>query len=340
MKRYVYTIIVASVLVGTVYWYVGNKAPTAQPLETGDSRQIDNPGAQRAGLDETKSPFAVSHASEGDTSSLAVSNSTSDSPMLTATRSSNPVPGSALPSDWGAVLSDEQFNSVVALLKTDTHLFQQLIEDFRQETDPERKQRLGRLLSAVGGTEVIPLASELIFSGDSSSRELGMKILQKVQPGNAQARDMVSGILATEVQPDVLVDALSALSRPGDVDTQSRAYLSDQLAWLTTHEDVGVRSISLDILSRWSNDGRHTDTLLAGLDDQSDHVRSSAAYSLVGHEDQSPVVIERLMNVVRDSAELKTVKRATILALESMPLSSAQVTELAALEKQLNTRQR
>ena len=214
------------------------------------------------------------------------------------------------------------------------------MDEFRQETDPARKQWLASVLGEVGDEQVTLLASELIFSGDVASRSLGMSLLQDIQPGNAQARDIVSSMLATEVEPDVLVDALTALARPGDVDNQSRAYLSDQVAWLTTHQDDTVRGISLDILSRWSDDARYTDVLLAGMDDTSERVRTAAAYALVRHEDQSPAVVARLFATLAAADETTRVKRAAVLALKSMPLTPAQQAELQILEKQLNTVQR
>lgn len=243
---------------------------------------------------------------------------------------------SDLPS-WDSTLSEAQLKDLVARLRADPALFQQLIDEFRQESDPQRKLRLAMVLGEVGGEQATLLASELIFSGDSDERTLGMDLLQDIQPGNAQARDIVSGMLATEVEPDVLIDAMTALSRPGDVDNDSRAFLSDQLAWLTTHQDDGVRSISLDILSRWSDDGRYTDTLLAGLDDDSEYVRGSAAYALAGHEDDSSAVIDRLFSTIRRAGESPSVIRAAILALRSMPLTSAQLAELDAIELRLNT---
>jgi len=241
---------------------------------------------------------------------------------------------------WDSPLSDADLASLVARLKADPVLFLQLVDEFRQETDPARKKQLASVLGEVGGEQVTLLASELIFSGDSAARTLGMDLLQDVQPGNAQARDIVSGMLATEVDADVLVESLTALSLPGDVDSDSRAYLSDQIAWLTTHTDDGVRSISLDLLSRWSEDGRYTNTLLSGLDDDSEYVRTSAAYALAGHEDSSQAVIEGLLRSLRNASETTRVKRAAIQALRSMPLSPDQRLEVDALERVLNTRPR
>ena len=334
MKHIMVALAIAAVLAGVGYWYLNSTTPATQ--ETGENAlgKGETTSATSVETDNEKSPFVVNDTNERASAAERISSNTTDESA--AERSTD----RKVPPDWGAELSDDEFNNLVAILKADASLFRQLIDEFRQETDSVRKQRLAMLLGAVGGDEITGLASELIFSGDSESRALGLRLLQDVQPGNAQARDIVSGLLATEVQPEILKDALSVVAKPGSADAQSRANMSDQVALLTSHDDDGVRSISLDILSRWSQDGRYTDTFLAGLDDQSEYVRASAAYSLANHEDPSPVIIERLLGVVREAEELKTVKRAAVLALRSMPLAESQLAELAALEKQMNTQLR
>lgn len=236
-----------------------------------------------------------------------------------------------------APMSDADFESVVARLKSDPALRRQLIDEFRQEQDPQRLALLARLLGEAGGAAITQLASELIFSGNETSRLLGLQLLRHVQPGNAQARDMASGLLATEVDPGVLMSTLTALAIPGTVDENSRAVLSDQVALLTSHDDAGVRGVSLDILSRWSTDGRDTPVLINGLLDPEPRVRESAAYALVDHEDQNGAVVESLFTVVRNVDELRATRSAAVMALNSFSLSQAQRDELQNLKRDLNT---
>ena len=233
-------------------------------------------------------------------------------------------------------MSDTDFEAMVARLQADPALLQQLIDEFRQEQDPERLALLARLLGETGGEAVTQIASELIFSGNEASRELGLQLLRQVQPGNAQARDIASGLLATEVEPGVLVSTLTALASPGTVDADSRALLSDQVALLASHTDAGVRGISLDILSRWSTDGRDTPVLINGLQDPEPRVRESAAYALVGHEDSSDAVVESLFSVARDPDEPKPTRSAAFMALSSLSLSDAQSQELQIVKRELS----
>jgi hypothetical protein len=234
-------------------------------------------------------------------------------------------------------LGDDDFESLVARLQSDPLLLQQMIDEFRQEQDPVRRALLARLLGDAGGPGVTMVASELIYSGSDEARALGLDLLQRVQPGNAEAREIASGLLATEVEPGVLVDTLTSLAQPGVVDAGSRAFLTDQVALLASHEDARVRGISLDILSRWSTDGRDTPLLLNGLVDNEARVRESAAYALVNHEDDSQPVIDSLWRVAQDDSEAEPTRRAAILALRSLTLSEAQRSELAATERQLDT---
>ncbi|MBX2879481.1 MAG: HEAT repeat domain-containing protein [Granulosicoccus sp.] len=238
------------------------------------------------------------------------------------------------------IQSEDELQALLARLRSDPALLSQLIDELRQETDPERLKLLAQIVGEVGGEQVALVASELIFSGDETSRALGLDLLQKIQPGNPEAREIVSGMLTTEVEPAVLVDTLTTLAVPGDVDDQSRAYLADQVAWLSDHQDASVRSVSLDILSRWTRDDQYTHVLLGGLDDQSDIVRRSAAYALAEHEDKNPQVIDRLILSATDHSETERVRRAALLALSRMPLTDQQRQSIKQTERELNTRER
>ncbi|MFK7852886.1 MAG: HEAT repeat domain-containing protein [Granulosicoccus sp.] len=239
-----------------------------------------------------------------------------------------------------SALSDSAFLELADRLRAEPQLLLQLIDEFRQETDLERLAQLSRLLGEVGGTEVTLAASELIFSGDPQSRDIGLELLQQVQPGNDDARDIVSGLLTTEVEPEVLVSTLTTLSSPGKIDDAVRANLSEQVAYLTQHDDASVRAISINILSRWTTDSRYTSVLIDGLDDSTDFVRKSAAYALVDHEDPSPEVMDSLFIVLNNEQEQEPVRRAAILALRGMELSDAQRSHVRAIERKLDTRPR
>lgn len=234
-------------------------------------------------------------------------------------------------------INDADFDALVAHLRADPDLLRRLIDEFRQEQDAGRSQQLMKLLGYAGGAEVTLLAGELIYSGNAQSRQLGLQMLQRAQPGSADVQQIAGELLATEVAPEVLVDTLAMLARPGAVASEQRSLVADQVAVMASHPDAGVRGVSLDILSRLSTDGRDTGVLLAGLTDSDPRVRESAAYALVGHEERSTAVTNPLWQLARDTQESRSVRSAAIMALNSLALPDDQSRELKAIERELNT---
>ena len=161
----------------------------------------------------TKSPFAVDNtATNSDTpsaSSEQVGDALDDSAGAFENQDTANIDQAAYSLDVATLghstLSDDELLQLIDALRGDSALLQQLIDEFRQETNVERRIALSRLLGEVGGDDVTLTASELIYSGDVESRRLGLELLQQIQPGNANARDIASSLLATEIEPTILV---------------------------------------------------------------------------------------------------------------------------------------
>jgi len=326
-------LVLGAVALGVYTRYFHQAEPEAEVFSEADTppRELNNPEQGTR-----VSPFSVevADAIEDSMGALAPQSDPQSGASVNNPLASTSQPGS-IPS-WHEPLDEAQLQAMLARLRSSESLVAQLVDELRQETDPVKKRRLARLLGELGGEQALLIASELVFSGDEQSRSLGMEVLKQIQPQSDHARDIVSNMLATEVEPTVLKQTLSALSDSGDVDADSRGYLADQVAWLTEHADDGVRSVSLDILSRWS-DGSHTDTFVRALDDASEHVRSSAAYALAKTGDNSQMSIERLFATLRNSNEPISVKRASAYALTTMQLTPYQQTELADLDRKMRT---
>lgn len=336
MRRIAIAAIIAFMALGAWLWYSSESTPPSvdmgQPL----------PGYEPAGKSEQessqRSPFTVTGGqSEDANSSGLVRISPADSPPTNINVSSiADMPPVDVASVGREPITDSQYRELRDRLQNDPGLLQRFIDEFRQEQDPERLARLAQLLGDIGGEAVTLMASELIYSGDPAARKLGLSLLQRIQPGNENARNIASGLLATEIEPQVLVDTLTSLSQPGTVDEQSRNFLAGQVAFLTEHEDSAVRSISLNILSRWSTDDRYTTVLLNGLTDSEPVVREAAAYAMVGHEDSSEQVISTLMQVALDTEADKAVRNAVFLALRRMGISEQQRQQLLDAERIMN----
>ncbi len=301
-------------------------------LQTGEAGYPESPA----------SPFAVSTDTSVPGAATVVAVPSDHSPLQPDDRLNE----SALPASLPLIdvselartaISDEDFDALVARLRADPALLRSLVDEFRQEQDLDRRQLLMKLLGHAGGADVTLLASELVYSGNEQSRQLGLQMLQRAQPGSAEVQQIASELLATEIEPDTLVSTLATLARPGTVDTGNRTLLADQVAVMASHPDAGVRGVSLDILSRLSVDGRDTPVLLAGLADSSERVREAAAYALVDHEDDSVAVRSSLWQLLRKPDGAKSTRSAAILALRSLTLSDEERDELKAIERQVNT---
>lgn len=331
-SKFVIAVALFAVLAAGAFWFMPERFQHSDR-----SAEIQIVEDDAVSKDDSLSPFAVQEELETDVSAVDQSDNQSVENVAAT------APDSAL--NYGPVdvtslgresLSDADLLLLVAQLKADPQLLQQLIDEFRQSIDPDRKQRLADILSQVGGDDVTLLASELIFSGDEQSRDLGLALLRQLQPNSEQAREIVSSMLSTEVEPSVLTGTLSALATPGDVDEASKAYLANQVSLLTSHSDPSVRGVSLDILSRWSSGDEYVPVLLGGLSDSSRAVRTAAGYALGRYAGSDPDVIRHLFEVAGDLNEHERARRAAISALKSQPLSQEQLDEIAAIELRLN----
>lgn len=235
-------------------------------------------------------------------------------------------------------IGDDDFERLAERLSDDPALLQALIDEVRSETDPERLDRLLRLLGDVDDPAVAALASELVYSGDPALSPLGLDLLKRVRPGDPDVHAVVSGLLSTETEARVLVPTLTALARPGNTARAERASLANQVALLTDHPDPAVRRTSVNILSRWSDDATHTPRLVAGLTDEDPTVRRAAAFAFVGHPDQSDGVRRELFSVAEDADNDEGTRRGALLALRRMDLGDEERARVVDIGHRLDVR--
>lgn len=213
-------------------------------------------------------------------------------------------------------MSDAEFDALLARLDADPDLLDALIQELRGESDAARIERLSLLLGDLDHPDVTALAVELAYSSDPALRAAGLDLLQRTGDGSLAERDaVVSGLLSTETDPEILMSALGAIARPGNVDASTRASMVTQVTLLTGHEEASVRRGSIEIVSRWTRDGSDTPVLLGGLTDEDASVRRGAAYAFVGHEAIDDQVRRELLRVAEDGAEALETRSAALLAL-------------------------
>ena len=334
------SVCVLAVLVGT-WLYQGKDAAVTDGLNTGGADQDSPVDSELSGSQVAESPFSIKDSEPLALDTSGGSDAAVDEQALQIPAIDETDKVSLEPVDFASLgrgaLTDEEYLTLSERFRNDPALLQQLIDEFRQETDPSRKASLSKLLGEIGGADVTLAASELVFSGDPESRRIGLELLQAVQPGNAEARDIASTLLATEVEPGVLVDTLTTLARPGSVDDGARQYLSEQIAFLADHDSEKVRSVSLNILSRWNKNGQYTEVIRGGLTDEAPVVRESAAYALVGHKNISQTLVDSLLAVATNDQELEQARRGAVLALKGMPISDIERQQVMDAELDMDT---
>lgn len=235
-----------------------------------------------------------------------------------------------------ASLDDDTFEALAARLAEDPELLAALVDEFRSETDPDRLSRLAILLGEVGGPDVTALAAELVYDVDEARRGIGLDLLRRVQPGNDEARAVVSGLLSNGTDRETLVPVLQTLTRPGVVPVDERTLLAEQIAVLSGHQDPGVRRLGLDVLSRWSEGEEHVALMRGALGDPHPGVREAAAHALVGRPDADGTIASELFAVADDPQEEERVRRTALLALKNLPLDEADLERRLAIERGLD----
>jgi len=212
-------------------------------------------------------------------------------------------------------LSDEELSDLIQRLKNDPELLANLLNEYRAETDPARFKRLTYILGRTGMSEVLPVAEELVYSGDIKSRTAGLDILNQIAPTNPAAYDIAHSILGSESDPEVLVATMNVFANPTGASPEVRSNLVTQVTSLADHDSSSVRRYSVQILTRLTNDPSISPILTNALYDQESKVREAAVYAYADHPYQTEEVIGRLLEIVEDESEVSGVRRGAIHAL-------------------------
>jgi len=237
-----------------------------------------------------------------------------------------------------APVDDETVESLVFRLRDDKQLLNDLINEYRAETDPKRLNRLTMILGLTATQETLALAEEMIYSGLDESREAGLGLLSRIAPNNPAAFDVAANILSSETQPDVLVATMNVLAIPKNADDNQLALFGAQISQMVNHESVAVRRQSISILSRISNDSNLDPILVNALDDNDASVREAAAFAYAEFPYENPQAIDRLMRIVEDQNESKGLRRGAAYALKNKGLDDASLARVNAALQQMSRR--
>lgn len=234
--------------------------------------------------------------------------------------------------------NDAEVNRLVDLMVGDPAFAAAIMQEFRSETDPQRLKRLALVLGELDSDELVPLAEEMLYSGNPDSTDAAFFLLNRVQARDPAARDVAMRVLSAESNPSTLVSAINILSRPARLDDQQRNDLVNHITPLISHDDAKVRRRSYATLAKLSPDGSATDILLAGLNDPDPKVRQSITYSFISNVVDAEDVRFSLFSIAENTAETKITRQGAVQALLKQPLTIDEKERVDAVVLQLNQR--
>ncbi|MBX2836084.1 MAG: HEAT repeat domain-containing protein [Gammaproteobacteria bacterium] len=231
---------------------------------------------------------------------------------------------------------DAEIERLTDLLNSDPAFAEAVMQEFRSEADPQRLKRLANLLGELDDPALVPLAEEMLYSGNVESQQAGFLLLNKVQSKDPAARDVAMRVLSGESDPGTLVSAINILARPADIDDEQRTDILNHITPLIGHDDPMVRRRSYSTLARISDPGEATDTLLAGLNDSDPKVRQSITYSFITNAVDDQAVIYTLLSVAENVQEAPITRQGALQALRQLTLSTDEEARVNAVAGSLN----
>ncbi len=230
--------------------------------------------------------------------------------------------------------TEESVSALIKRLQNDPTLVQEIMDEFRVETDPKRRDRLKLLLGKVANPELVPLAQEMLYSGTNDSQLAALDLLRRVQQENPAARTLALDVLTSSSENDVLVAAINVFSIPVPISADENQAILNQMLSLVEHDAPMVRQRSISTLSNWGGGSENImPVLLTGLTDSDMGVRRTAAYALVGTSGNNEEAKLALLAAAENVDEHRGVRRAAVLALQRMELDpqTAERAEAAKL---------
>lgn len=278
----------------------------------------------------TKEPSSQSE------SVVTVESAKTDSPAIDSASDDSGLSQDELTEIGTAAYSDGEFELLKQLIREQPIVLQQLLEEFRANTDPDRAGRLAELLGQFDDQSITDIGAEMAFSGELMSQKAGLELLGRQQSRSPAARAAVTQLLEVESNAEVLVPALNAIAKSSRVDVGEQQHILDQLSHLSAHDDPKVRSHSIALIKSWSRDVNMNAVLLQGLQDTNVRVRESAAFALVRTQYPTEDVKLSLLSRLEDLDEKKSIREAAFNALRRMKLTYDEQTRLDAALKLLN----
>ncbi len=132
----------------------------------------------------------------------------------------------------------------------------QVLERLKQETDPEKRQKLLSLFYFIDAPEIVDAAVDMTKESDSETRKDGYRLMQSAQLNSPVARGLLLDSLSREENPEALAVAVSSLQPGSTLDHQDKSRVVAELNKLVQHSSPEVRGEALLAMSRWDKSPR------------------------------------------------------------------------------------
>jgi HEAT repeat protein len=209
------------------------------------------------------------------------------------------------------------------MAQADPAALRNLMHRYDSERDPQAREMLKAVLSAIPNPEVLAFSTRLASSSNPAQREDGFELLKQMSASSPEVRNLVLQALATEQAPAVLSQAVAALT-PTVVASSEAENIIAQLNNLAQHSDPAVRSQSILQLGQWDKSPHVESRLHQALGDQAPEVRQAAVIALSESGMRSDMTKAALMNIVRNASESAAIKDSALHALERYALDKKE----------------
>lgn len=215
------------------------------------------------------------------------------------------------------------FESLRKRASADPAFLQNLLQRYRNETDPAARGELLSLLNAVSGEDVLRFALSLTAGTRAQDEHAGLELLRAYSMDRAEVRQTVLAKLAQGGGSERMTGLVSMLT-PATMPSEDAAPVVAELAALARHADPALRAQAVLQLAQWDDSEQTEDLLHRAILDASPQVRANAIAGVQGSRLRSERLKEALLDIAADPASRAADRGAAAFALQDFRLNRAE----------------
>lgn len=232
-------------------------------------------------------------------------------------------PHSAYPEYLSMGGEQVSFESLRARAGRDPAFLQNLLQRYRNETDPAARGELAALLNAVSGEDVLRFALSLSASTRAEDERAGLELLSAYSMDRAEVRQTVLAKLAQGGDPQRRAELVAMLT-PATLPSEDAAPVVAELAALARDADPSLRAQAVLQLAQWDDSEQTEDLLHRAILDPSAQVRANAIAGVQGSRLRSDRLKDALLAIAADPASSAGDRGAATFALQDFRLNRAE----------------